>query len=493
VGCCDAQETLVSLLDDRDLLALRLVSRKTREWVDAVLPSHPTKALTLYVDKNKKKTLHELMEDEIARGIPFFRRLNVRDSSFFSHPLTPSFLRIYSSQLHTVYHCYDGSDVAPEEVAFYEALPNLTQLSTNWLGDSVADGKLPALQRLQLHTEPSVLSKRAVGTIDFHFLLNFPNLTQLWLPYMRIIQEVQVLSALGPYVKKWNGLEGSSRRTLTIFLRPYDDFPSELTTAEKEQVAVLLQELAVADGRILIEKMNVKLLDEAVRHFYHQRGGQFLLSSFGKCIRSLWGFSSSLYEVELPNMRKWNVFPALAGTARDGDYSRTVSWPKLEEVNLIMRNEGLAKLVFGSGVFRPSVKRLLCSLTLLSQGSKEARLSLANFPNLTHLTLNVNAEVGLFRSVMRVLPTSCSKIQFLQLNAFFPLEDEDLLGVDGKEGLKLTPPPLLQLPGKYKSCNKISRNGYVLIPTCFRNSHLYFSLEVAGDKLLCQLPSPRKR
>jgi hypothetical protein len=145
----------------------------------------------------------------------------------------------------------------------------------------------------------------------------------------------------------------------------------------------------------------------------------------------------------------WNVEET---TARDGDYSKTVCWPKLVEVNFKMRNECLAKLLFGSGVFRPSVKRLNCDLELLSLGSSEAHLLLANFPNLTHLELEVKAEeVGLFRSVMRVLPTSCSKIQLLKLHAYFPLRDEDFLGVDRVDeegGLTPTTPPLAQLPGK---------------------------------------------
>jgi hypothetical protein len=443
----------VSLLDDRDLLALRLASRKTRDWVDAVLPSHPTKALTLYFNYEKRTHLNELMDDEISHVIPFFRRLNVSDSSFFSHPRIHEFLRIYGSQIHTVHGPDYWDDVDPDEVAFYEALPNLTQLSTHWLGDNnVPNGKMPALQRLELFTLRSELSDGSAGRIDgidFHFLLNFANLTHLLLPYMKRVEQVQVLSALGPYFKKRNGLEGSSRRTLTVFLRSYDNFPEKLNRTEREKLEVLLQELAVADGRILIEDMNVKLLDEAVRHFHHQRGGQLLLSSFGKCVRSLIGFSSSLYEVELPNMLKLDGYWNLEGTTTtpsDGDYSRTVSWPKLEEVKSNVRKECLAKLVFGSGVFRPSVKRIDCDLKhLLSLGSKEVHLLLANFPNLTHLTLEVKSEVGLFRSIMRMLPTSCPKIQFLQLYADFPLGDEDFLGVDEEEGLT---PPLLQLPGK---------------------------------------------
>jgi hypothetical protein len=440
----------VSLLDVRDLLALRLVSRKTRDWVDAVLSSHPTKALTLYVKKNT--ALDELVNEEIPHRIPFFRRLNVRDSSLFSHPQILSFLRCYGTQIHTVYRYDNCDDVDPDEVAFYEALPNLTQLSTRWLGENnVPAVKMPALERLKLHTIRSEFSDRT-EKINFDFLLNFPNLTHLWLPYMSIVDHVQVWGALGPYIKKQNGLEGSSRRTLTISLRPWSGArPEELSPSEKENVVTLLQELAVADGRILIENMNVKLLDEAVRHFHHQRGGQKqLLNSFGKCVRSLIGFSSSLYEVELPNMRKLNGYPTLAVTARDGDYSKAVSWPKLEEVKLkVRRNECMAKLVFGSGVFRPSVKRLDCSLTLLSLGSNEAHLLLANFPNLTHLTLSFKAEdVGFFRSVMRVLPASCPKIQFLSLDAYFPLGDEDFLGMDEEGVLSTTTPPLLQFPGK---------------------------------------------
>jgi hypothetical protein len=59
------------------------------------------------------------------------------------------------------------------------------------------------------------------------------------------------------------------------------------------------------------------------------------------------------------------------------------------------------------------------------------------------------ADVGLFRSLMRVIPVSCPKIQFLQLTAFFLLGDEDFLRVEG-EGVLLPTPPLLQFPGKQR-------------------------------------------
>jgi hypothetical protein len=435
------------VLDVRDLLALRLVSRKTSDWVDAVMPNHPSKAFTLYVNESRAQ-LDELMDEEIAHT-PFFRRLNVRDSSFFSHPRIPEFLGIYGGQIHTVYRSKEDSDVAPEELAFYEALTNLTQLSTGWLGDNVPDLKMPALQRLQLHTIPLELSARA-AKINFDFLLNFPNLIHFWLPRTNIHQYLEVLIALGPYFAIRNGLEGSCRRTLTIFLLPYGTFPEELSPSEKEKVAELLQELAVADGRILIESMPITLLDKAVLHFCNQPGK---LRSFGKCIRSLRGFSSSLYEVELPNMRKINVDHDLLFKGKesdDGNYSKAVnSWPKLEEFKSnIMRNEHLAKLVFWSGVFRSSVKRLDCDLKLLFLDSIVAHMGLGNFPNLTHLTLSCKPdEVGFFRSLMRVLPTSCPNIQLLHLNAQFCLRDEDFLGVEGEDGLLHTP-PLLQFPGK---------------------------------------------
>jgi hypothetical protein len=412
------------------------------------MSKHRSKAFTLYV--NDKTALDQLIE--IGHGIPFFQGLNIKHSSFFSLPLISSFLRIYGTQICTVYRSKEeGGYVVPKEVAFYCALPNLTQLSTRWLGDSVPDVKLPALERLQLLTVRSTWSERA-AKVNFDFLLNFPNLTHLWLTNVLDWDDnLEVLSALGQYLAIRNVWEESSRKLLTIFVDSYGTVPHKLNLTEKEKLATLLQELAVADGRILIENMPVTLLDEAVHIFRCQRGEQ-LLKSFGKCIRSLDGVSSSLYEVELPNMRKFTLHWVLNGTMRDGDFSRTVSWPKLEEVRLYIGGIAndlsyTAKLVFGSGVLRPSVQTLEVDLNLLPLGSTEGHLLLGNFPNLTHLTLRFDDEdVGLFRSLMRVLPTSCSKIQFLEIISYFPLGDEDFLGVDG-ERLNLTL-PLLQFPGK---------------------------------------------
>jgi hypothetical protein len=395
---------------------------------------------THYVDEST--ALFGLANESVAQGIPIFKALNICDKYFCSRPLIPEFLRIYGPQIRTVYGSTEGGYDDADEVAFYEALPNLTQLSTNWLEEHMADLKLPALKRLQLYTIPS----EAVTT-NFYFLVNFPNLTHLWLPYFGEDEYLIVMTALGQYFAIRNGWRGSSGRTLTV---SFDVIDPELTPTEG--VARLLQELAVADGRILIEEMPIRLLENAVSLFRHQ---QEKLRNFGKCIRSLNGFSSCLNEVELPNMRKLDMSWDTEGTkAWEGDYSRTVSWPKLEEVKIYpcaVNDVGcLAQLVFGGGVFRPSVNRVHCSLEILfSLESNKTRLGLANFPNLTHLTLDFEPDdVGLFRSLMRVLPTSCSKLQFLCFWVNFTLGDEDFLGVD-EEGHNLTTtPPLLQLPGK---------------------------------------------
>jgi hypothetical protein len=305
------------------------------------------------VNVNNKTTLDKLMEEETDR-IPFFRRLNIKHCSFFMNPLTPSFLRIYGPQIRTVRNYNNEGKVVPEQTSFYQALPNLTQLSTYWSPDNLLDVKMPAMQRLTLDLVLSALSDRAKKT----FLLNFLNLTHLWQTPLRGWNEyLEVMSALGSYLAIRNRWDGASRKPLTIifevwcFGNPYYD-KLEVT----EDVAQFLQELAVADGSILIENMPVELLDEAVRLFNHQRRGQ-LLRSFGKCIRSLFGFSSSLYEVELPNVRKLEVFGTLDGTSKNGDFARTVSWPKLEGVNVgLRRKEALAvwrRLCLGVGCSGP--------------------------------------------------------------------------------------------------------------------------------------------
>jgi hypothetical protein len=97
---CNEQETLVSLLDIRDLLALRLVSCKIRDLVDAVMSKHPTKLFTHYVDEST--ALFGLASESVAQGIPFFKALNIGDTYFCSHPLIPEFLRIYGPQIRTV-------------------------------------------------------------------------------------------------------------------------------------------------------------------------------------------------------------------------------------------------------------------------------------------------------------------------------------------------------------------------------------------------------
>jgi hypothetical protein len=139
----------------------------------------------------------------------------------------------------------------------------------------------------------------------------------------------------------------------------------------------------------------------------------------------------------------------MEGTAaRDGNGWRTASWPKLKEVKLDIVSEAdvsyVAELILGSGVLRPSVRRLDFDINL---HSNEAHLLLANFPNLTHLMLRLKSEeVRSFRSFMRVLSTSCPKIQFLCFFTLFPLGDDEFIGLDAQG--RLTTPPLLQFPCK---------------------------------------------
>jgi hypothetical protein len=303
--------------------------------------------------------------------------------------------------------------------------------------------------------------------INVDFLRNCPNLRLLWLPdEMNLEQYVEILTALGAYFADRNG---SSSSTLIMFIEnptfSYDDSEFLEEQNQTERVARLLKELAASDGRILIDCIPITLLDEAVRLFSNQPG-KLKLRSFGKCIRSLRGFSSSLYEVELPNMRKMKVDWGLLfeGKERDddnnGDYTRTAlvnSWPKLEEIEIDYMihpadsAEDLSymkKLLFGSGVLRPSVKRLDFDMNLQVLSS-DAALLLEKLPNLTQLTLRVGTEtVGSFRNLMRTLPTSCPKIECLQINAFYRLGGVDFLG--GEDGELHALPPLLQLPGKLR-------------------------------------------
>jgi hypothetical protein len=95
------------------------------------------------------------------------------------------------------------------------------------------------------------------------------------------------------------------QRTLKSYVNPTLPYCEKLNPTEIQKVANLLPVLAVADGIILIENMPDQLLDEAARIFWLQRERQILLICLEKCIRSLIGFSSSVYELpELPNMRK---------------------------------------------------------------------------------------------------------------------------------------------------------------------------------------------
>jgi hypothetical protein len=471
------------LLDIPDLLALRLVSRETKSWVDVVMSRHKSKAFTLYFDEKKgrtRRTLDRFMEERMQNdeagtiGIPF-GNLDLSEvttsASFFSHPLIPQFLLEYGPTIHRILNTcqWDAGEVdiiPPEELTFYQALPNLTTLCTLAPGENVPQVMMPALHNIQLFSlqsapeEDESIIPPLVMNVDF--LMNCPNLQQLWLPgQLDMDQYVEILIPLGAYFATRNGWGWGSSGTLTIFIENSDlvSYNGELVKelSQAEGAARLLQELAVADGRILIDSMPITLLDKAVRLFSNQPGK---LRIFGKSIRSLRGFSSSLYAVELPNMRKMTVDYELLfdGEEReiDDDYTiRTVtSWPKLEEIEIdCMSDPGedvsyMKKLLFGN-VVRPSVKRLdfYMNLEVLSS---DAALLLEKLPNLTELTLHVPAEhVDSFRNLIRSLPTSCPKLYFLSINAFYRLGDVDFLGAED-DGELQAPPPLLQLPGKLK-------------------------------------------
>jgi hypothetical protein len=512
--CCSAEQQaqLVSFLDVRDLFALRLVSSETKSWADNVILGHRSnKAFTLRLD-DEDRTLDGFMDEQKKKKIPF-KTLNftkTRASSFYAHPLLPSFLQSYGPQITRIqspsgFFIHPQVDEVPpeNELAFYQGLPNLIHLSlfiTSNLEDenvlplpTIEKEKLPFLPHLQSfslqfldyreHEGPEVLR-------NIDFLRNCPNLRKLSLPDMLLVEAVKVLTALGDYfAARNNGWRkgGGIPPTLRIFIpnseatqQSRHDHLEELRQIDEGMVNQLLEGLAASDGRIHIENMPITLLDGAVRLFSKQRQ-RGKLRSFGKCISSLIGFSDSLYEVELPNMRRLRVNGELIflGKERDeGDYTETVSWPKLETINLenvhpdsddiddIVDSDDdehapltedlsyMKKLVLESGL-RAGVKRLDYDfgLNFLSWDDDEGPTLLRNLPHLTWLTLSVVEEEDgdSFRSLLRRLPTSSPKLQCLVINTRFPLKDEDfLLGMKGDDDDSCAAvPPLLQLSGDY--------------------------------------------
>jgi hypothetical protein len=324
---------------------------------------HRSKAFTLTLDE-ENRTLDGFMDEQ--KKIPFktLDFFETRASSFYSHPLLPSFLQTYGPQINWI-HTPSGfflhpnaeaevDEVPPEkELAFYQGLPNLIHLCLftyrlweNVLLPTIEEEKLPFLRKLQ---SISILlagygpydSCEVIGSIDF--LRHCPNLRKLsLLSEMPLVESVKVLTALGDYFAARNGWKGGIPPTLKIFIpnttltkQSRHEHLKQLREIEEGMANKLLEELAASDGRILIENMPITLLDGAVRLFSKQRQlGK--LRSFGKCITSLIGFSDSLYEVELPNMRILRVDVELIflGKEREGDYTKTVNWPKLERIEL---------------------------------------------------------------------------------------------------------------------------------------------------------------
>jgi Leucine-rich repeat (LRR) protein len=496
----EQQASLVSLLDVRDLLALRLVSSETKSWLDTVMLGHKSKIFTLTLDEIEN-TFDRFMDEQ--KKIPF-KTLNfeyMRASSFFSHPLLPSFLQTYGPQIHGIhtssgffFHPTAEPEVFPpqKELAFYQGLPNLIHLSlvslfTSSLEENVP---LPTIEEERLSFLPNLQSfsihfadyggydsSEVIRNIDF--LRHCPNVRKLTLDDMPLVESVKVLTALGDYFAARNGWKGGAPPTLSIFIQnsiftkqSRHQHLKKLRRIDEGMVNKLLEELAASDGRILVDNMPITLLDGAVRLFSKQRGK---LRSFGKCITSLIGFSDSVYEVKLPNMRKLRLNGELIilGKEREGDYTKTVSWPKLETIKLENVDEYdndsesddddapavpvqpapvkedlrsyIKKLVFESGL-RATVKRLDYEFDLHFFISEEAPHLLRNLPNLTQLTLTFNEEdADSFRCLFRNLPTSSPKLQMLEITTHFPFKDEDFLGM-GDDGCCCVP-PLLQLSG----------------------------------------------
>jgi Leucine-rich repeat (LRR) protein len=507
--CSEQQDELVSLLDIRDLLALRLASSETKSWLDTVMMGHTSEAFTLKLD-DEDRTLDRFMDEE--KKIPF-KTLNftkTKASFFYSHPLLPSFLQTYGPQIHRIhtpsgFFLHPAADEVPpdKELAFYQGLPNLIHLSlvTSRVEENVPlptieKEKLPFLAHLQSFSLQLTFngdhnSSEVIRNI--HFLRHCPSLRKLSLPNMPLVESVKVLTTLGDFFAARNGRKGGGTpTTLTIYIKndlfygqSRHEHLEQLRRIDEGMVNKLLEELAASDGRILIENMPITLLDGAVRLFSKQRQ-RVKLRSFGKCITSLVGFSHSLYEVEVPNIRRLRVDgeSIYFGKEREGDYTRTVSWPKLDTIKLENEHEYdndsgsdddedsesddddapavpaplieelryMKKLVFESGL-RATVKRLHYDLRLnFWSWDDEAPHLLRNLPNLTHLTLSLthqnDAVYVSFRSLLRNLPTSVPKLQFLLISADCNLKDEDfLLGMNGDDSCAV--PPLLQLSGDY--------------------------------------------
>jgi hypothetical protein len=430
-----------------------------------------------------KQTLDTFMAQQERAGgfeIPF-RSVNFiefTEPSFYSHPLIPEFLLKFGSQIHHAHipgFFYDvDSTMSPkesDEFAFYQGLPNLIHLSTIRLGKNIPSAEIPFLCHLQFLTiqSPPVpdededediiveMYEDEDTTVEMNvdFLLNCPKLRKLCLPNMDLTEYIKILTELG---KEYFAVRNRSGSLTTLSIEIEETLLTGKFLEQQHQTQHedgvnkrLLQELAAADGRIRIKNMPVTLLDEAIRLFKYQPGK---LSSFGKCVLSLIGFSNSLYDVELANMQKILVDRNLVfvGETREArDYMDTISWPKLEEIEFHYKYnfpaddfDYMKELLFGSRV-RPSVQRLNYDLELHFLKPEETLELLGNLPNLTRVALTVGPEdVKLFRDLIRSFSISCSKLQSMEIDTYTRLGDEDFLGTDGNGNH----PPLLQLSGK---------------------------------------------
>jgi Leucine-rich repeat (LRR) protein len=400
---------------------------------------------------------------------------------FYSQPRIAEFLATYGPQISHLKIPYlfvhvQGFHVEREEIelrhelSFYEGLPNLTHLTTCNLGNN-APTELPFLQRLHSLQIGWVRVNYYSNRNATDFLSNCHNLTQLTLPEA-------FMPALPAY------FETRTRRehpwTLNFTFQP-DPLMGEIQSyIRSEDGARLLDALAAADGRILISSnLPSMILDNAVFHF---RGQPEKLRKFGKAITKLWGFSTSLSRVDLPNLRRLRIHPNSVSAESVEEVEeflkkREDPWPKLRLISI--RNvdcfpgsnrSDIGRLLVGRRRVRPSVQELRFYLQLTFLSSEEA---LRNLPNLSILVLEVNEEsLRVFRNCIRSLPTNSPNIKSLDIRF------QCLLRVEDQEGLA----PLLAFPGKI-NCELpfipyfVAYFIYIYILICGSN---FFSLEVVG-------------
>jgi hypothetical protein len=444
-------------------------------------PGTTKKVFTLTINDMEHPEVDTTLERFLAEGrradggafaIPF-RALNIQVWAepetdmdyYYSQPRIGEFLASYGPQIthlrvpyvffHTLgfHEIEDEETSVRDELSFYEGLPNLTHLTTRKLGNNAPTEQLSFLQRLHSLDIEWVHRNYYSNSNATAFLEECRNLKQLTLP-------TTFLPALAAYFETRRVHPGTLNLTVlppprgTRISNPYvrNEDGAQLLESSKmelrsEDGARLLEQLAAADGRILISStLPVLILDEAAFLFRDQTDK---LRGFGKCITSLSIFSSSLSRLELPNLRRLDIDPdsvSVESVEEVEEFCKKTEdpwWPKLRYIRIGNGSffpepdrSDIGRLLVGSGRVRPSVRELHFNLQLTFLSSEEA---LRNLPHLTTLTLGVReGSLEVFRNCMRSLPTTSPNIHTLDIMFKCRFEVEDVEGFA----------PLLQFPGK---------------------------------------------